>query len=163
MVRLLWGLNEVMYKAQCLATGRCLITGLNIPLLYIRCILRESPQRYTVCLWCEFLYVFWNKYLIANSLLYISKHWSISFKVVIFGYSYSLFSAMNKFIISRNNKNNNVFIFDLVLYINSPCSQTSGQATKGIRPLFTPGGLTSMLVLLACENVCSDLLSRVTF
>lgn len=80
-----------------------------------------------------------------------------------FGCLYSLSSAMNKFIIIGNNKNNYVFIFDMVLYINSPCSQTSGQATKEIRPLFIPGGLTSKLVLLACENVCSDLLSRVTF
>lgn len=82
---------------------------------------------------------------------------------VYFWLLYSLSSAMNKFIIIGDNKNNYVFIFDMVLYINSPCSQTSGQATKEIGPLFIPGGLTSKLVLLACENVCSDLLSRVTF
>lgn len=83
--------------------------------------------------------------------------------MVISGRLYSLSSAMNKFIIVGNNKNNNVFTISIVLYINSPSSQISGQATKEIRPLFIPGGLTLILVLSACENVCSDLLSRATF
>jgi hypothetical protein len=56
---------------------------------------------------------------------------------------------MNKFIIIGNNKNNNVFTFDIELYINSPCIQTSGQATKEIRPLLFPGGLAPVLVLSA--------------
>lgn len=83
--------------------------------------------------------------------------------MVVFGCLYSLSGTKNKFIFTGNNKNNNVFTFNIVLYMNSPCSQTSGQATEEIRPLFIPSGLTPTLVLLACENVCSDLLSQVTF
>lgn len=64
---------------------------------------------------------------------------------------------MNTFIIIGNNENNNVFTFYIVL-CSSSCRQTSGQATKEIRPQLIPGGLTSILVLLACENVLTDFL-----
>ena len=79
--------------------------------------------------------------------------------MVNFGCLCSLSSAVNKFIIIYNN---NIVTFNIVLYINSPSSQISGQATKEIF-LFIPGGLPLILILLAWENVYSDLLSKVTF
>lgn len=87
MVGLLWRLDKMMHLAQCLATVRCLITCILVCILvyliYILAAFYGKTHGGILCDLWECIWVFWNKYLIANFLFYVSKHWSNSFKWLI--------------------------------------------------------------------------------